>query len=71
MYSLVLRIGYKFDEDSILQSLNSIAINKFTTEDLKDALKRGILIILPKAGPINTSEAVEAYRAAEAVLRSL
>jgi hypothetical protein len=64
------------DEDKMLELLNRIALGEnnepFTKADVEKFMNGGfILSILPKIGPVKTSEAVEAYRAAQAVLQAL
>ncbi|MFA5143646.1 MAG: glucose-6-phosphate isomerase family protein [Candidatus Omnitrophota bacterium] len=72
LYAVALRLANDTGEENILRCLNSIAWNgrpnqPFTVADLA----RGVLVILPRVGPVNYTEVVEAFKAAEAVLRAL
>ncbi len=73
LYDLALKIAYDLGDERILECLNRIAIrgpndpNPFTMEDIR----RGVIKILPKIGPVDMAEAVEAYKAAQATLASL
>jgi hypothetical protein len=69
---VILRMAYELGDESILRCLNSIAWNgqpgsQFTPADLR----RGILTMFPKMGPVNLSEIAEAYKAMEKVLQAL
>jgi len=71
LYDLALRLAHDLDLENILQHLNTIAVNgqnqmPFTIDDLR----KSIITILPKIGPVTGNE-TEIYKAAEAVLRSL
>ncbi len=75
LYDLAIRIAYNQDTDNILSCLNRIASNEngrpFIKDDIEKLLAEGLIRILPKIGPVNMTEAIEAYKAAEQVLRAL
>ena len=75
LYDLAMRIAYGFEIENIRDCLNRIALNPdnrpFTMDDVQNLLTKGIIGILPKIVPINTAEAVEAYKAAQQTLVSL
>ncbi|MCX5679002.1 MAG: UTP--glucose-1-phosphate uridylyltransferase [Candidatus Omnitrophica bacterium] len=72
LYDLALRIAYDLGDEKILECLNRIATKdpNFTPFTLED-LRKGMITILPKIRPVDMAEAVEAYKAAQAALKSL
>jgi hypothetical protein len=55
----------------IADRLNRIALQPNNIPFTVDDLINGIIRILPRIGPVNTADAVEAYKAAQAALQSL
>ena len=76
LYDLVLRIAYGQDiERDILPCLNRIASkangDTFKKTDIERLLSQGLLRIIPRAMPVNMSEATEIHKAAQAVAQAL
>jgi hypothetical protein len=76
MYDLALKIAYDFEPEKLAECLNRIALNTatgqpFTPEEVADFLRKGLIPVLPRIGPVDTNEAAAAYKAAQAVLQAL
>jgi hypothetical protein len=73
LYDVALRIAYRLSDEenaAIADRLNVLRDPNsppFTADDLK----KGVIPFLPKTGPANLAEAVEAYKAAQQALQSL
>jgi len=70
LYDVALRWAYGLDLEQVADRLNRIADPNGSHITLDDLLK-GLIRIIPRIGPVNTAEAVEAYRAAQQALQSL
>ena len=76
LFDLALRIAYDLGDEKILACLNSIALNPdkkpFGPDDIEELLRRsGVIHILPKIVPVNLTEVIEAYKAAQSALESV
>lgn len=71
LFDLSIKIAYEFKPEDIGSTLSRITGKSVSIEDVMNMLAQKILEILPEMRPIDTSTAVEAYKAVRAALISL